>query len=347
MLVHGRGAVAARAQAEAEVREAATHAACRLAQARVAQQGTPRAPPHAQVVQVAQTGVEVAQEEVAQEEAAQEEVAQAMASAARRPFERLESDADLPEEWEPMHGAPMRLVDLAMHSTEWASVVCDRFDASIMSAGRNMDAQSMRWERPTVCRVQRIQNAELWRAYACRRRALLDRERHTTPPRRRPGARGQAAVAGGGGGGGDLERTGLFHGTDHESAITIARDGFNRSFAGRHAVRLGKGSYLARDASYAAMERYATPDACGLQHVLICRMLVGRYCVGHASISVPPFVRPPSAAAAGRGPTPPRLRYDSTVDRVDDPELWVAYHDAQIYPDYLLTFGNPSAGWQV
>ena len=32
------------------------------------------------------------------------------------------------------------------------------------------------------------------------------------------------------------------------------------------------------------------------------------------------------------------VRYDSTVDRTHDPTIFVTYHDAQAYPEYLVRF---------
>ena len=32
------------------------------------------------------------------------------------------------------------------------------------------------------------------------------------------------------------------------------------------------------------------------------------------------------------------LLYDSTVNKMADPIMWVTYHDAQAYPDYLVRF---------
>jgi len=101
--------------------------------------------------------------------------------------------------------------------------------------------------------------------------------------------------------------------------------------AGRHATRLGYGSYLARHASYAT--RYTTPDAAWRRHLLVCRAIVGAYCQGHESMHVPPVRLAAEPHRLGEV-----VRYDSTVDDTSNPEIYVAFHDAQIYPDYLLTF---------
>ena len=56
-----------------------------------------------------------------------------------------------------------------------------------------------------------------------------------------------------------------------------------------------------------------------------CRVLVGEYCQGRKD-----------------QPTPDVRQgfdlYDSTVDDVNKPSIFVVYHDGQAYPEYLITF---------
>merc|ERR1711998_210928 len=60
----------------------------------------------------------------------------------------------------------------------------------------------------------------------------------------------------------------------------IAQNGFNRSFCGKNATKYGKGTYFARDASYSAYPIYARPDERGVQHMFLCKVLVGESCNG-------------------------------------------------------------------
>ena len=57
------------------------------------------------------------------------------------------------------------------------------------------------------------------------------------------------------------------------------------------------------------------------------RAAVGEYCPGKMD-QLAPDVRDART----------HLLYDSTVDNVRDPSIFVTYHDAQAYPDYLITF---------
>ena len=77
------------------------------------------------------------------------------------------------------------------------------------------------------------------------------------------------------------------------------------------------------------------PNLSGRQHLLVCRVISGVYTRGAEGMDVPP-VR--LQREAGR---PYEIRYDMTVDCPCDPQIFVAYHDAQVYPDYLLTFDRP------
>ena len=74
-----------------------------------------------------------------------------------------------------------------------------------------------------------------------------------------------------------LERKWLFHGTDSSSASKIANHGFNRSFAKTTAY--GKGVYFAVNSSYSCHPHYAKPDRQGVQRVLLCRVMVGDWCL--------------------------------------------------------------------
>ena len=73
--------------------------------------------------------------------------------------------------------------------------------------------------------------------------------------------------------------------------------------------------------------RYSKPNARGERFMFLCRVLVGDYCLGKQD-AVTPDPRPGSAVDL----------YDSTVDNVQDPKIFVTYHDPQVYPEYLIEF---------
>ena len=55
--------------------------------------------------------------------------------------------------------------------------------------------------------------------------------------------------------------------------------------------------------------------------------LLGDFCVDNSSMKTPP----------SQPGTSDRMVYDSTVDQLNQPSIHVSYHDAQAYPEYLLT----------
>ena len=95
----------------------------------------------------------------------------------------------------------------------------------------------------------------------------------------------------------------------------------------------GKGVYFARDASYSTYPVYSPPDTHGVQSIFLARVVVGEYCRGEKD-ALEPAERDPGTGAL----------YDSTVDNVRDPSIFVTYNDGQAYPEYLVKFkqdGNP------
>ena len=88
----------------------------------------------------------------------------------------------------------------------------------------------------------------------------------------------------------------------------------------------GKGVYFAQDAEYSARRTYAKPDERGDQRMLLCRVLVGAFCNGEKDALVP------AERDAGG------ILFDTTVNKVANPSIYVTYHDAQAYPEFLIKF---------
>ena len=90
----------------------------------------------------------------------------------------------------------------------------------------------------------------------------------------------------------------------------------------------GKGVYFAETADYSARSQFSPPGFTGLRHMYLARVLVGEYTVGKPDIIVPP----PKTKAD------PRDTFDSVVDQIHNPGIFVVFHDSQCYPEYLITF---------
>ena len=95
----------------------------------------------------------------------------------------------------------------------------------------------------------------------------------------------------------------------------------------------GKGVYFARDASYSTYPLYSPADGRGLQTVFAVRCVVGQWSKG-VKDGLTPGIRDDRM----------NLLYDTTVDDMKKPSIFVTYHDAQAYPEYRIRFNqaNPA-----
>ena len=89
----------------------------------------------------------------------------------------------------------------------------------------------------------------------------------------------------------------------------------------------GNGTYFAVEASYSARSAYAKPNASNTKHIYATKVLVGDFTTGTQGMLVPP-----------NKPNNPDQLYDSVVDNVNKPNIYVIFHDAQAYPEYLIKF---------
>ncbi|OEU13282.1 ADP-ribosylation [Fragilariopsis cylindrus CCMP1102] len=124
-----------------------------------------------------------------------------------------------------------------------------------------------------------------------------------------------------------FERSWLWHGTSEDSIEKIIQQGFNRSFCGKNATVYGKGVYFARDASYSSHDTYSPPNSSGHKYILACSVVVGEFCRGKRD------ARTPDLRDAAKN-----ILYDSTVDHPANASLYVTYHDAQAYPEYVIIY---------
>ncbi len=86
--------------------------------------------------------------------------------------------------------------------------------------------------------------------------------------------------------------------------------------------------YFANQAWYSARNNYAAPDVDGSKYMYIARVLVGKYTKGKEGLIVPPPIDENNQTVC----------YDSVVDNVAKPLIFVIFYDYQSYPEYLITF---------
>ena len=155
-----------------------------------------------------------------------------------------------------------------------------------------------------IVKIQRVQNLPQFLLYETHKRTIEARNRPHGANEKR-----------------------LFHGTEKSTISKINRNAFNRSYCGKNATAYGQGVYFAVNASYSIGDTYSRPDQQGFKYMYLARVAVGELCVGNSSMRVP-------LAQPG---TDELLLYDTTVNRLGQPDMYVAYHDAQAYPEYLIT----------
>jgi hypothetical protein len=175
-----------------------------------------------------------------------------------------------------------------------------------------------------VQKVERIQNLAMWQSYVVKRQTVCHRQIDPTSGGMSSADEDKALER--------FERRWLWHGSNIEVMDKILQQGFNRSFCGRNATMYGKGVYFARDTAYSSSKTYAVPDQKGNQYIMACRVVVGEYCRGLQD-ALTPDVRDSRT----------QTLFDSTVglignDTLANPGIFVTYHDAQAYPEYLIKF---------
>ena len=116
----------------------------------------------------------------------------------------------------------------------------------------------------------------------------------------------------------------LFHGTRKKYIDAICEhQGFDWRLCGSTVgTAYGKGSYFAQDANYS--RRFAE----GTEMFLV-QVLVGEFTVGNKNL-----LRPPP-----KDPSKPNENlYDSCVDNILCPNMYVIFDHSQAYPEYIIQY---------
>ena len=114
----------------------------------------------------------------------------------------------------------------------------------------------------------------------------------------------------------------------HVIALLTAR--FHKLFLSYSVAAIyGKGVYFAVKSNYSSQEKYSPKDINGNKYIYNCLVLTGEYTTGHYSMTVPPAKHPEQNTS---------ILYDSLVDDVNHPSIFVAVKDGQAYPQYLIVF---------
>ncbi|XP_061438461.1 zinc finger CCCH-type antiviral protein 1-like isoform X2 [Rhineura floridana] len=153
-----------------------------------------------------------------------------------------------------------------------------------------------------IQRITRIQNPSLWQIFQWQKEQMKKKS-------------GQA-----------IDERLLFHGTTSSSLEAICNDNFDWRICGTNGTVFGKGSYFARDAQYS--NNYCKRNA-KVKTMFVAQVLVGDFVIGNAT-----YTRPPAKSVDMVH------CYDSCVDNLVDPSIFVIFEKHQIYPAYLIYYSE-------
>ncbi|XP_052082754.1 uncharacterized protein LOC127720282 isoform X2 [Mytilus californianus] len=156
--------------------------------------------------------------------------------------------------------------------------------------------------------IYRIQSRKLWSEYDIKKNHML-------------------ADAEQGGNGKTINDRNLFHGTDSLNTCRgICTNNFDFRTSGRNATVYGEGSYFAVRAR--TSHTYTQADLpTDIRFMFRAKILVGQFTAGNPSLRRPPEI-----------PGQVHKLYDSCVDDVQDPKIFVVFDRNQCYPDYLILY---------
>ncbi|XP_039647501.1 protein mono-ADP-ribosyltransferase TIPARP-like isoform X2 [Perca fluviatilis] len=169
----------------------------------------------------------------------------------------------------------------------------------------NLFNESLPETKVDIISIEQIQNLLHWDKYQ-RQKAYMQKQ-HTNSKE-------------------PLERH-LFHGTTKEPSEDICHNNFDPRMAGVHGTSQGFGSYFATTASFS--HKYTAregPDK--VRHMFLAKVLVGKTCLGRFN-----YRRPPLNSKMRQF-----YLYDSCVDNMDKPTMFVVFDSCQCYPYYLIKY---------
>jgi len=203
-----------------------------------------------------------------------------------------------------------KLFDVPRNSQEFQMVIT--VFASSPSEPAAYGGPNPAWDRTGIARIQRIENGlqedGSAKPYYAALRASIEDQGVTFEP--------------------GVHTRWAFHGTDAiDSIINNPLSGFQPLASGSRLGSVwGSGTYFARDAKYVADANFCQPAADGTRQMLMCLVMTGIPCLGdHQQKGVLPFRQKPH-------------RYNSSVDSLSNPEIYVVQHPSAALPAYLITF---------
>ncbi|XP_056007886.1 protein mono-ADP-ribosyltransferase PARP12-like isoform X3 [Ostrea edulis] len=161
---------------------------------------------------------------------------------------------------------------------------------------------SMNYKFFRIENIYRVQNKTLWNEYE-KRKEFMEFDMKKIESR--------------------IEERHLFHGTDSmDECYGICTSNFDLQSSGKNATAYGKGLYFNVSA------KHSHSYTMGPRRVMFqAKVLVGRYTKGEESVTSPTTI-----------PNEDHRRYDSCVDNVQNPSIFVVFDRNQSYPAYLIVY---------
>lgn len=133
--------------------------------------------------------------------------------------------------------------------------------------------------------------------------------------------------------GDEVKEVQVYHGTPEEETVRwICSLGFDQRMHGKHGSKYGSGVYFATTAKYSHC--YTQPSERGLRYMFCARVLVGRTVEGKTEYRRPPPIDPTK---------PTEGLYDTCVDSIAEPSIYVVFENNQSYPEYVIEYQLHSA----
>ncbi|XP_068236331.1 protein mono-ADP-ribosyltransferase PARP12-like [Palaemon carinicauda] len=175
-----------------------------------------------------------------------------------------------------------------------------------LDAGSNeyLDVASrVRLTIPTVfiVSIKRLQNPYLWRLLQNRKAELCKRYDEN-----------------------QLNMQKLFHGVNPGDTNIVCKENFDWRLRDTGKQEFGIGTYFSNSA--AVGRTYCKPDEFGKNHMFLAQVIIGTVAKGDPSCT-----RPPPNLSTG-------ALYDTTVDDITAPTVFVKYDKEEYYPEYVIEF---------
>ncbi|XP_053645398.1 protein mono-ADP-ribosyltransferase PARP12 isoform X2 [Cherax quadricarinatus] len=152
-----------------------------------------------------------------------------------------------------------------------------------------------------IQKIERLQNPYLWRLFQYKKAFLSQRYDEN-----------------------QLNVQKLFHGTDSAKIDTVCKENIDWRQGITVEQNFGKGTYFSNSAAIA--RRHSTINESGHYVLILAEVIIGSVIKGS-----PTLTRPPANISNN-------TFYDTTVDDVDAPTIFVKYDKEEYYPEYIIEF---------